>query len=117
MATNPYFTSYEEESEQDLLEDLIIECIQIGGHDVKYIPRELANFDQLFGADDSSRYEQAFTVEVYVKSVLGFGGDKDFFSQFGHQVRDEVVFSVSKTRWNLEVGSRIEIGRASCREG
>jgi hypothetical protein len=79
--------------------------IQFIGEDVRYIPRHLANFDQLFGADDSSRYDTAYTVEMQVVNVMGFGGDKDFYSQFGHQIRDELVLGVNRDRWRAEVGS------------
>lgn len=105
MTVNHFVEPYERVNEQDLWNDLIVEAIQMYGHDVRYIPRHLANFDQLFVADDSSRFDAAYTVEMQVINVLGFGGDKDFYSQFGHQIRDELVLSVSRDRWQAEVGA------------
>ncbi len=104
MTTNPFMDNYEVTSEQDLLNDLIVESIQNHGQDMKYIPRQLVNYDQLFGTDDSSRFDATYTVEMLIKSTMGFGGDKEFYSQFGHQIRDEVVFSVAKDRWIAEIG-------------
>src|SRR6185369_7782904 len=60
--------------------------------------------DQLLGADDSSSFDNAWTVEMQVINSYGFGGDKDFYSKFGEQVRDEVVLSVNRGRWTEEVG-------------
>ena len=49
MATSVYFNNFSPSviNENMLLEDLIVESIQIMGHDVKYLPREV--YDQ---ADD-----------------------------------------------------------------
>lgn len=115
MTTNPYFLYDDTVKEQDLLNDLVVEGIQNFGQDVKYIPRTLQNFDELLGADDASAYDDAYTIEMKVKDILGFGGDKEFFSQFGDQVRDKLVFSVSKDRWLQEVG--FKNGQAVPHEG
>jgi hypothetical protein len=104
MAINPFFDLYEQNNEQELWNDLVTESIQILGEDVLYIPRNLINFDRLLGADDSSRFDDSYTIEMQVINVMGFGGDKEFYSQFGHQVRDELTLSVNRERWMSEVG-------------
>jgi hypothetical protein len=48
---------------------------------------------------------------MYVLNVSGFSGDRDFFSQFGHQIRDEVKFSVHRDRFATEVGTPASIPR------
>lgn len=106
MTVNPFFEFSDVGAEQDLWEDLIVESIQMFGEDLQYIPRHLFNYDQLMGADDSSKFDVAYTIEMRTKSVLGFSGDKEFYSQFGHQIRDEVVFTVARQRWMAEVGSK-----------
>lgn len=111
MTVSPWFEFDEVPSEQDLREELTIESIQLYGRDVFYIPRHIANFDQLLGADDSSRFETSYTVEMKNKNVLGFAGDKEFYSQFGNQIRDEIVFTVAKRRWMEEVGSKENMTR------
>ena len=103
MATNPYFNKFDYTNEQALYEGLIIESIQIFGHDVKYIPRVLNNYDELYTEDDISSYENAIDIEMYVKSIDGFTGDGVFLSKFGMEIRDEVIFTVSKSRFEKQV--------------
>lgn len=106
MTTNSYFASnYTGTPDQTLHEDLIIESIQIYGIDVEYLPRSYVNLDELFGEDQSSKFEDAYTVEMYVKSVDGFGGDGNFLSRFGLEIRDEVQLTVSKRRFEETVDS------------
>lgn len=90
--------------EQQLLEDLIIESIRIYGEDMLYIPRKINNYDQIYGADDQSSYEHAYPIEIYIKNVDGFRGDGNFYSKFGLEIRDQVVFSVAQRRFNEEIG-------------
>lgn len=89
-----------------MYEDLIIESIQIYGHDVKYIPRTLNNFDELYTEDTISSYDNAYDIEMYVKSVDGFTGDGQFLSKYGLEIRDEVTFSVSKRVFENLITSR-----------
>lgn len=68
-----------------------------------YIPRVLNNYDEVYGADDSSSYEQAFPIEMYIKSIDGFSGDGEFLSKFGVEIRNQVVFSVARRVFTEEV--------------
>lgn len=104
MATNFFFNNYQSSMEQRLLEDLIIESIKIYGEDMYYIPRKLNNYDEVYGADDQSSYESAYPIEIYIKSVDGFTGDREFMSKFGVEIRDQVIFSVAQRIFNEEVG-------------
>jgi signal peptidase I len=104
MATNFFFNNFQSSQEQYLLENLIIESIKIYGHDVYYIPRKLNNYDNVYGADDQSSYENAFPIEMYIKSIDGFTGDGEFLSKFGVEIRNQVVFSVARRVFNDEVG-------------
>ena len=104
MATNFFFNNFQSSQEQLLLENLIIESIQIYGQDMYYIPRKLNNYDNVYGADDQSSYENAYSIELYIKSVDGFSGDGDFMSKFGIEIRNQVVFSVAQRRFNEEIG-------------
>jgi hypothetical protein len=105
MATSVFFNNFAASNEQNLLHDLIIESIRIYGEDMLYVPRKLNNYDQMLGADDSSSYETAILVELYIKSVDGFGGDGNFMSKFGLQIRDQVVFSIAQRVFAREVAS------------
>lgn len=103
--SNFWFNNFNSSQEQRLLQNLITEAISIYGEDMYYIPRTIGNKDELYGADDQSRYEQAFFVCMYIKSIDGFGGDGTFLSKFGLEIRDQIVFSISQVVFNEEVGS------------
>lgn len=104
MATNFFFNNFQNSQEQLLIENLIIEAIKIYGQDMYYVPRKLNNYDSVYGADDQSSYEQALPIEMYIKSIDGFGGGGDFMSKFGIEIRNQVVFSMSQRVFNEEVG-------------
>jgi hypothetical protein len=100
MATNPYFNLHGTNTpEQRLIENLIIESIKTYGTDVYYCPRTLNDEDTLMGEDNTSSYNSAHTIEMYIKSVDGFEGEGDFISKFGLQIKDQITFTVAKRRW------------------
>ena len=101
--TNLYFNNFAFTQEQNLIENLIIESIRIYGIDVFYLPRTLVKEDHLFGEDVLSKFEQAYQLEMYIKSVDGFQGDGDFLSKFGLEIRDEMVLTVSRRRFGEEI--------------
>lgn len=100
MATNSYF--HHRPSEQNLIEDLTVESIKIHGKDMIYLPRTTNNKDDIFGEDTISSFEDSFFIEMYISSVDGFGGDGDFISKFGLEIRDTVDLIVSKKRFQYE---------------
>ena len=104
MTTSVYFNHQESTSEQALHQDLIIEAIKNYGIDVYYLPRKYVNEDVLYGEDTISEFNQAHLIEMYVKTVDGFEGEGDFISRFGLEIRDQVVFSVARRRFdNLDI--------------
>ena len=108
MSTNFYFQAGNTSgttNEQRLLEDLIIESIQIHGHDVYYLPRRSIDLDEVLGEDVLSRFENAYPIEMYLTNVQGWEGDGELFTKFGIQVTDQATFVVSKRRWEDVVGS------------
>lgn len=116
MVTNRLFQNVDQDNEQRLLESLVTESIQIHGFDVVYVARTMQNFDQLYGADDSSLYEDTFLIEMYLENILGFGGDREFMSKFvGAEIRDQVIFSMSRRRFTEDIGDAISSSRP--REG
>jgi len=111
VAKNYYFENYENSMEQSLIEDLVVEAIRIYGIDVWYLPRTLVAKDDLLNEDDLSRFEDAYMVEMYVKSVDGFEGEGDFLSKFGLQIRDSVTMTMAQRTYELEIGINTEITR------
>ena len=101
--TNLYFNNYGNFQEQNLVEDLIIESIKIYGIECFYMPRTMVAEDNLFGEDVLSKFESAYPLEMYIKSVDGFEGDGDFLSKFGLEIRDEMVVTISQRRFGEEI--------------
>ena len=101
MATNLYFQNTTSHVEQELVNSLTSEVIQIHGMNVFYIPRTLVKEDLLLDEDVLSKFSTAYEIEMYLKGTEGFGGEGDLVSKFGLDVRDEVIFTVHKDRFNL----------------
>jgi len=111
MATNSYFRTFDAENDQELLHSIVSESIQVTGYDVNYIPRTLVNEDTILGEDSISEYKDAYSVEMYIKSVDGFEGEGDLISKFGLEVRDQIVFSLARRAWEgLDLGVRPKEG-------
>lgn len=103
MATNLYFNHYNDTSEQRLVEDLMIETIKINGVDCYYIPNinESAR-DLLYGEDPLKKFNAAYPLELYITNVDGYEGEREFFSKFGLEIRNNMSVIVSKrsfARW------------------
>lgn len=103
--TNFFFNNFQSTQEQQLLDSLIKESIAIHGIDVFYVPRRLNNYDPLYGADDSSSYERAIPIAMYIESYDSFQGDGNFMSKFGLEIRDQIIFTVSQTIFAQEVST------------
>ena len=101
--------------EQNLLADLVMESIRINGIDVYYLPREGVNVDELYLEDTLREYQRALFVDMYLKSVDGFGGDGQFLSKFNLEIRDTVTFSISVKTFQDEITNPVGITRP--REG
>ena len=111
MSTNSYFRTFDAKNEQELLHSLVTESVKIYGHDVSYIPRTLVNTDTILGEDSISEYKDAYSVEMYIKSVDGFEGEGDLISKFGLEVRDQIVFSLARRAWEgVDLGVRPKEG-------
>ncbi len=101
MSTNLYFNNTSSHAEQELINDLTSEVIKIHGMDVFYLERTLVKEDLILGEDVLSKFTKVYEIEMYLKGTEGFGGEGDLVSKFGLDVRDEVIFTVHKDRFNL----------------
>ena len=87
-------------TEQNLYRDLVIESIQIYGHDVHYLDRTLVNEDTIMGPDSLAKFTTQAKIEMYMEdSDGGFAGEKELISQFGLQNLSEATFVVAKNRF------------------
>lgn len=110
MATSVYFNSFSPAmiSEKRLLEDLLVESIQIMGHDCFYIPRDSYNGDdEIYGETKNAKFTRAYTMEMYVANTEGYEGDGDFFSKFGLDIRDTSNFVIAARTFRKYIPSNI----------
>ena len=98
MATNVFF-SQSVQTEQNLVEDLIVESLRMYGHNCFYLPRKIVNEDTILGEAADSSFEDAYEVEMYLEGVEGFEGEGDLYSKFGVEVRDTATFILSRRSW------------------
>jgi len=98
MATNVHF-SQAVQTEQNLVEDLVVESLRMYGHNVYYLPRKIVNEDTILGDAANSSFEDAYEVEMYLEGVEGFEGEGDLYSKFGVEVRDTANFVISRRSW------------------
>lgn len=100
---NVYF-SQGAQSEQNLVEDLVIEALKIYGFDLMYLPRSMISRDMILNEDIQSKFDNAYMIEAYIENTEGFEGDGIFMSKFGLQIREQATFVVSKRQWEKLVG-------------
>ena len=98
MALNPFFLQGSQ-SEQRLVQDLINEQLQIFGVEVTYIPRKYVNRQTIIEEVNASKFDDNFTIEAYVNTYEGYGGQGDVLTKFGVSLKDELTVSISKERF------------------
>jgi len=98
MALNPFFLQGSS-SEQRLVQQLINEQLKIYGIDVTYIPRKFVRKDNIFQEIQSSKFDDNFTIEAYVNTYEGYSGAGDLMTKFGVSIKDELVVTISKERF------------------
>lgn len=115
MTLNTYFNNYMVSDEQQLVRNLLAEATQIYGKDVYYLPLERTHYDAIYNQDDLHEYNIAIAIEMYIESYDSFKGDGTFLGKFNLEIRDQLIFTVVKKRFEDSVQNVIEIDRP--REG
>jgi hypothetical protein len=106
MPVNHYFQGGQgigNQAEKTLYEDLIVEGLQIYGHDVYYLPRTLVNRDLILGEDTSSKFDDSYLIEMYFETSEGFAGQRELINKFGLEIREDTTFVISKRSWQNQV--------------
>ena len=104
MATSAYFNNYNSHAEQRVIEDLIVESIKIMGFDAMYLPNDNDEArDLLYGEDPVKRFKTAFPLEMYLSNAMDYDGEKEFFSKFGLEIKNEVKVIVSRKAFQQRV--------------
>jgi Virus neck protein len=104
MATSVYFNNYNSQVEQRVVEDLIVESIKIMGFDAYYCPIfNPEDRDILYGEDPVKKFKSAFPVEFYLSSALEYSGEREFFSKFGLEIKNNATVILSKRSFSQRV--------------
>ena len=98
MALNPFFLQGSQ-SEQRLVQSLINEQLQIYGVDVIYLPRKILSKDEILTEVQSSTFNDNYAIEAYINTYEGYTGAGDIMTKFGMSLKDELVVTISKERW------------------
>jgi hypothetical protein len=116
MAVSQYFNNYGSLPEQRVIEDLIVESIKIMGFDAYYLPNDNdAARDLLFGEDPVKKFESAFQIEMYLSNSTEYMGEKEFFSKFGLEIKNNVNVILSKRSFSQRIPQSTTLSRP--REG
>ena len=105
MATSQYFNNYGAKySEQRLVEDIIVESIKIMGFDAFYLPNDndVAR-DLLYGEDPVKKFTSSFPLEMYMSNVMEYSGEREFFSKFGLEIKNNMEVILSKRAFSERV--------------
>ena len=108
MPTNVFFNQAIK-SEQNLVEDLVVEALRMYGHNCYYLPRTIVNEDTILGDAANSSFDDAYEVEMYLEVLEGFEGEGDLYSKFGVEVRDSATFIISRRTWERFVSLDINL--------
>ena len=111
MPLNPFFLQGSA-SEQRLVQDLINEQLRMFGIEVYYLPREIISRKTVFQEIQSSEFDDNYLIEAYVNTYDGYTGGGDVLTKFGMQLKDELVVTISKERWEDYIAPFLAMGDA-----
>ncbi len=98
MALNPYFLQGSP-GEQNLVQDLINEHLRMFGIEVYYIPRKQLKTDNIIKEVLSSKFDDNFSIEVYLNNYEGYSNNSDIMTKFGLTLKNEVSLILSVERF------------------
>jgi hypothetical protein len=74
------------------------------GFDAYYLPIENEDDrDILYGEDPVKRFTSAFPVEFYLSTSMEYGGEREFFSKFGLEIKNNANVILSKRSFSQRV--------------
>ena len=104
---NKYFTGNSTigtSSEQNIIEDIIVESMRIYGVEIKYIPRTLISKDEILGEDRLSKFEHSFAIAAYFENIDNFGGGGYMAQKFGLMIEQSASLVIPIRSWNDLIG-------------
>ena len=74
------------------------------GFDSYYLPiQNEEDRDILYGEDPVKKFNSAFPVEFYLSSSMEYGGEREFFSKFGLEIKNNINVIISKRSFSQRV--------------
>lgn len=80
-----------------------METIKIFGTEAFYIPREDEGTDLVYGEDPTKHFDNAFAIEVYNSDTTDYEGQKEMFSKFGIDIKNDYTIILSRKTWKQRV--------------
>lgn len=106
MATNKYFDHLYNSNEQDEFMDLVQESIQIHGHNILYIVRDIQDFDALLREEKLSVFKTTYIVEAYMSNQGQNQNMQKYMSKFGFRFEESTELIISAKSWD-ELGTNL----------
>jgi len=78
---------------------LVNEHLRFHGVEVTYIPRKYVNRKTILEEVQTSKFDDNYSIEAYVNNFDGYSGAGDVLTKFGVSVRDELILTISKERF------------------
>ena len=103
MPINPFFLQGSQ-GEQRLVQDIINEQLRMYGIEVMYLPRKIVKTDNIFREVESSSFSDNFAIEAYVNTYEGYTGAGYIMTKFGMSLKDDLVVTISKERFEDFIG-------------
>ena len=77
----------------------------IYGVEVTYIPRKFVNRQTIIEEVQQAKFDDNFSIEAYVNTYEGYGGQGDIMTKFGMSLRDELTLTISRERFEDFIGA------------
>jgi hypothetical protein len=96
-------------SEQQLVQNLVDEQIKLFGMDVYYVPKQMI-IDRTMNDVVLNEFKEFYMIEMMLINVEGFGGSGAVaMSKFGLRLSDEIIFAVSKKRFQDTISKILQL--------
>lgn len=103
MPTSIYFKNTRITAENRLLEDIFVESIKIFGTEAFYIPRDDSQVDLVYGEDPLKTFIESYAIEIYNSDTTDYEGQKEMFSKFGIDIKNDYTVLMSRKTWKQRV--------------
>lgn len=86
-------------NEQRLLQNFTSEAIHHNGITVRYCPRWSPFTDRVWNERPESYFDKGVQMDMMLTAATGFEGEGDVMTQYGIEFREEIIVTVSMTRF------------------